>query len=187
VDQYCRSGEVFPERCEIGEHPNPLCNLEIVCTSTWEVEHDAATCEDECPADLVLEREGACDIPNAKTLRCEYPDQGYTCGCAPVYTDPDAGDAGPGEPADDAGEIGDGGIEEPGRIPATYVWRCVQPAPGCPRVRPRFGLQCVRPMTCDYGGCVFEDGWRAGLSVECSGGFWKKMERTPECVPDASP
>ena len=53
-----------------------------------------------------------------------------------------------------------------------YEWRCIhadQDA-GCPRKRPRIGAECVRPLSCDYGTCVFED----GVVMDCYSGYWAK-------------
>ena len=59
------------------------------------------------------------------------------------------------------GEDEDGG-------PTEYVWRCVKPAPDCPRTRPSNNDDCVLPMTCDYGDCVFED----GVTMRCYASRW---------------
>jgi hypothetical protein len=173
--------------CEIGEHPNPACNSLLRCDAgrgRWEEEQEALACdEEECPTAFTLERNGACDGPSAPTLRCAYPEQGYTCGCAPFFTEPgdggaDGGTDGGGEP-EDAGKIADAGADADagptGRIPAGYAWTCVKPQSGCPRTRPPVGTRCVLPMDCDYGECVFESKTNVGgLHLECEArGFWR--------------
>jgi hypothetical protein len=48
------------------------------------------------------------------------------------------------------------------------VWKCVSAEEECPKARPHVGAPCVRPMTCDYGSCLFE-----GNAMECELGFWE--------------
>ncbi len=169
--------------CEIGEHPNPACNSILTCSAgrgRWEEDHSALPCdEDECPGAFVEQRDGGCDGPHAPTLRCAYPEHGYTCGCAPVFTDLEDGGTDAGEGFEDAGGISDAGADADGgslgRIPAGYRWTCVKPESGCPRTRPPIGARCVLPMDCDYGQCVFEDKTNmGGLHLECAArGQWR--------------
>lgn len=181
--------------CERGAHPAPYCNEVMRCVGpSWERTR-AATCATACPAAYDPRAPGACDVANAGTLLCAYPEG--TCGCAPADAEDeheadDGEDAGDVDPSDDAGADGgawddagvgggaredgdarhDGG--EPGDGPTRYVWTCVKPAPGCPRTRPRLGARCVTPMACDYGVCVFEH----GALVRCASGRWD-VERVP--------
>lgn len=172
---FTSSGNVTrSDECELGEDPNPVCNTRLECQGKrWVAIDPPAACVHDCPSSLVLERDGGCEGADAKTLRCEYPDQAYTCGCAPFYTD--AG-------APDAGNVADGGKPDagnkPGRIPAGYRWSCVKPAAGCPRQRPRLGAACVKPLSCDYGRCVFEDGEEDGLELRCYGQAWERQTGT---------
>ncbi|MBX3207692.1 MAG: hypothetical protein KF764_21765 [Labilithrix sp.] len=151
--------------CERGAHAAPFCNEVLRCVGTsWERTSGGA-CASACPAAYSERAPGACDAARAETLLCEYPEG--TCGCAPV----DAHDEHGPDDEEDAGDeldagARDAGAEEPG--PARYEWRCVRPAAGCPRTRPRLGDRCVTPMTCDYGVCVFEH----GALVRCASGRW---------------
>jgi hypothetical protein len=162
------------DECEIGDDPNPACNTRLECQSQrWVAIDPPAACTHNCPGSLILERDGGCEGADAPTLRCEYPDEAYTCGCAPFYTDAGVPDA--GKPLD-AGKT-DGG-KKPGRIPAGYKWACVKPADGCPRERPRLGAACVKPLSCDYGRCLFEDGEEDGLELRCYGRSWERQSGT---------
>ncbi len=155
------------EECEVKQHANPACNEGLSCKSsyTWaSVAPARDDCSSDCPSTFVADRPDACAGPNAGSLICEYPEG--TCGCAPirpVSEDSDAGDA--GEPADDAGDIDAG--------PTAYEWRCVTPEAGCPRKRPAIGAGCVRPMDCDYGDCLFED----GVTMHCYSSTWVSEKR----------
>ncbi|MBX3200208.1 MAG: hypothetical protein KF850_39605 [Labilithrix sp.] len=140
--------------CERGAHAAPYCNEVMRCVgSSWERTR-AAACAATCPAAHDPRAPGACDVANAGTLLCAYPEG--TCGCAPAHVE-------------DEDEADDGGVS-----PTRYVWTCVKPAPGCPRTRPRLGARCVTPMECDYGVCVFEH----GALVRCASGRWD-VERVP--------
>jgi hypothetical protein len=151
--------------CEIGDLANRSCNASIKCGNSysWESDSNGTSCDVDCPAVYTEEVDGgACAAPNAATLQCAYIEG--TCGCAtPANIPSDAGITGDADAAGDAGSS-DGGDAGP-RI---LTWTCVKPAKGCPHVRPRLGSSCVRPIACDYGACVFDD----GISVRCSGGFW---------------
>jgi hypothetical protein len=139
-----------PVVCETGDHANPACNARIRCSGiTWKNDTSAASCAEGCPTAPAFDLPDACAAPNASSLRCEYADDRTTCGCAPAR-DSDAGDA------------GDGGG-------STYVWKCVQASAGCPATRPHVGAPCVRPMTCDYGTCFFDE----APVMRCTGGFWE--------------
>jgi hypothetical protein len=166
-----------PSICESGKNGNANCNDFLKCSgSQWELEPSAKTareagaCVQTCPTDESNPPATVCDPPISSTLICEY--QLTTCGCGHPS---DAGridggkkdasaEGGVDAGASDAGK-GDGG---------KYVWTCVEPGPGCPRVRPRVGSPCVKPITCDYGACTFDD----GLSVRCSGGYWLRDNST---------
>lgn len=158
--------------CEAKEHANLACNSVMRCSaSAWRrTPPERDECAAECPSAYVAERPDACAFPNAGTLVCEYPEG--TCGCAPVRpVKPDAGDgADGGDDSTDAGET-DAGEADAG--PVVYEWRCVTPEAGCPRTRPAVGTECVRPMSCDYGDCVFEDGVR----MRCYSGDWATEKR----------
>ncbi len=162
-----------PDECEIGSKANITCNDVLDCNAgRWRLREAGACVFDGCAPTFGADPSpGTCDRPNANTLRCEY-DEG-TCGCAPVRaSDLDGGDAGdadlPPDPLDDGGDAGDGGSTSQRR----YVWKCIAKPEGCPRVRPRVGSECVKPMNCDYGECVFDDGQETGLLLRCSGNFW---------------
>ncbi len=161
------------DACETKKHANPTCNGSLDCTgSVWKRRPAArSTCASECPAAYGEDQPEACAIPNAGTLICEYFEG--TCGCAPVLpVDADAGDAGDaGEDAEDAGES-DGGETDAGSL-RRYEWRCIKAEAGCPRMRPVIGSDCVRPMTCDYGDCLFED----GIRMRCYSGTWSSEKR----------
>jgi len=159
--------------CETKEHANPACNESLHCDNDrWRRRPaERSTCAIDCPSQYVDDLPDACAAPNAGTLMCEYPEG--TCGCAPIHPlDADAGDGGD---ESDAGEHGegtpDGGDVDAG--PTLYEWTCVPAARGCPRTRPRAGSACVRPMTCDYGACLFED----GVAMDCDGGTWQPQPR----------
>jgi len=174
----CATSEI--DTCETKVHANLACNRALRCTSSrrWSStapERDA--CASDCPSAFVADPPDACAIPNAGTLICEYPEG--TCGCAPVRpVEHDAGDAGDagagtgtgGPGAEDAGEF-DGGDVDAG--PTTYEWRCVTPEAGCPRTRPPVGTACVRPMACDYGDCLFDD----GVTMHCYSRHWVSEKR----------
>lgn len=152
--------------CEDKKLANPACNGQLRCDNlyTWSrTEADTLECATECPAAYVEQLPDGCTIPLAGTLICEYPEG--TCGCAPVRPDggaEDAGDAGKSDAGKSDG--GDAGEEDT----TVYEWRCVKPEAGCPRIRPREGDECVKPMTCDYGDCVFND----GVSMHCYSRRW---------------
>jgi hypothetical protein len=151
--------------CEHKKLANPACNATLRCLGNeWtRAAPERSLCATECPTAYVAEMpDGGCAIPNAGTLICEYPEG--TCGCAPIRAvDPDAGEGGAGEPDEDAGESdADAG-------PTVYEWRCVTPAAGCPRTRPRIGDDCVLPMSCDYGDCLFDD----GVTLGCYDHHWQ--------------
>jgi hypothetical protein len=149
-----------PVVCETGPDPNPTCNRRIRCGGiAWQDDVADASCAAGCPAAYDPDRPDACGIPLAGTLRCEYPDEGFTCGCARARKGADAGDAA------DAGNASDAG----------YVWTCVEATATCPSTRPHVGAPCVVPMTCDYGACVFDD----GPSMRCLGGFWDLAPGVP--------
>lgn len=178
--------------CERGSSASYACNAHLRCEQqSWQYEAaERADCRTDCPTAYTQTFDG-CEGPNAGSLLCEY-DQG-TCGCAPVYEPVDAGaDAGVDDDAgdpEDAGEIPDAEPRpDAGRPRASrYEWRCVKPKASdedeeagrlCPRLRPREGEECVRPMTCDYGACVFEDGYRMG----CYAGSWgRDISRSTQC------
>jgi hypothetical protein len=149
--------------CEVKKLANRACNAVLRCNGgyEWASEIPEKTdCATKCPEAYVADRADACAFPGAGSLICEYPEG--TCGCAPVRPVGDGGDGGDGdasEGSEDAGESDAGTL---------YEWRCVKPAVGCPRTRPSIGSDCVVPMRCDYGDCLFED----GLKVYCSDGQW---------------
>ncbi len=157
--------------CESGKNGNAECNDLLRCNGyEWELENGAKTkreagvCNQVCPVEPVLQDGGApiaCDQPASNALICEY--QLTTCGCGhPTARKSDAGKTDAGTEAGvDAGFV-DGG--------PPLVWTCVDPGPGCPRVRPRIGQPCVKQIACDYGACTFDD----GLAVKCTGGYWLK-------------
>jgi hypothetical protein len=166
--------------CEKGTNGNAKCNTVLRCESGSRWDPDPKeTCSDDCPPQYAKERpDGACEAPLAHNLICEYPDG--TCGCAPASAVKDGGpdgDAGDGEADAEApdADVPDAGKSDGGKDAGPYVWTCVAPAAGCPRTRPRLGSRCVKPMTCDYGRCVFDD----GLSVRCSSGFWSEAATKP--------
>jgi hypothetical protein len=163
------------EECEAHEHPNIACNAELTCEPyqwTRAASPRRADCATECPSAFTKDLPNGCSIPNANTLICEYPEG--TCGCAPLtppVCPPDEGDPDP-EDAGDAGDAGiprdlDGGATDAG----PWVWRCLEPEAGCPRTRPKGGTNCVRPITCDYGEGIFEDGVR----MRCTDHRWTKV------------
>lgn len=134
--------------CETGTSSNPTCNTTFVCASDpvygpyWTEQkrgHCAATCPD--PATIV---EGAaCDLGDAGAdgeLLCNAPLG--TCGCT----------------------IGRDGAHQHAR-----VWVCTKPAEGCPDKRPMLGQPCFGDLTCDYGSCVFANGWR----MICADDVWQ--------------
>lgn len=171
--------------CERGAHAAPFCNEVMRCVGpSWE-RTSGASCASTCPEAYDTRAPGACDVANAGTLLCAYPEG--TCGCAPVHEEdepePEDEDAGAGgRPADEdagadgGGARGDGGPRDGDHAPGAtrYAWTCVKPAVGCPRTRPRLGDRCVTPMTCDYGVCVFEH----GALVRCASGRWD-VEHVP--------
>ena len=157
-----------PNLCENGKSGNANCNDLLKCNGyEWELEsivktkREAGVCSNTCPAEPTPG--AACDTPSSRGLICDY--QLTTCGCGVLAGDAGKKDAGKPEGGTDSGFV-DGGKADAG----PYVWTCVEPGPGCPRVRPRIGTPCVKPITCDYGSCTFDD----GLSVRCSGGYWLK-------------
>lgn len=175
-------------RCEKGEHPNGNCNPHLGCNddSVWEwLPPPRAVCAptSACPAAYTESApDDLCQRPDAISLLCEY-DEG-TCGCAPVRRPATDDDAGEDADADaDAGADADASDADAGATDAgsrAYEWRCVHPDrdAGCPRRRPREGFACVRPMTCDYGDCVFEDGYR----MDCSNRIWvRDPSRSEQC------
>jgi len=139
------------------------------CSTIWQAvpaERDA--CADTCPSAYVTELPDGCAIPNAGTLLCEYPEG--TCGCAPIRPiEPDM-DGGDGGQDLDAGDVDAGDVDAG---PTVYEWRCITPEAGCPRTRPAIGTECVRPMRCDYGDCLFED----GVTMRCYSGHWQAERR----------
>ena len=151
-----------PSECEDGDHANVACNGLLRCsTYNWESQDrdPPPGCSLTCPKAFVTELPNGCVAPNAGALLCDYPEG--TCGCAPVRPSTlDGGATADAEP-EDAGDAGDAA--------ATYVWTCVQPEAGCPKSRPRIGSECVRPMSCDYGHCAFEN----GAYLTCSDGYWR--------------
>lgn len=188
------------KKCEIGTSANPRCNTRFTCNFQWDEDEDdhrlACPGADACPAEYTHSAADRCAQPDAISLICEY-EQG-TCGCAPVGgvttcpnqgddDDDDDDDAGVDAGVDDAdagdadapdADMPDADADAPDAAatdagPRTYEWKCVTPAPGCPHTRPREGLRCVRPITCDYGYGVFED----GVVMSCNNGFWV---RNPE-------
>lgn len=146
--------------CEIGDHADLRCNLRLTCVArVWRPEPTAGrACETGCPATAEPNRPDGCDGPSPGTVRCAYPDERLTCGCAPRI--PDAGAS---------RDAGDGGV--------MYAWTCIETDAGCPRVRPRIGAACVRPMTCDYGACAFDD----GVATRCYSGTWIREPRSTLC------
>lgn len=180
--------------CEQGESANANCNAHLVCgDDTWSKDPpQRAICAptSACPSTYTeTVPDELCKRPDAISLLCEY-DEG-TCGCAPVggvdrgATDfPAKKDAGAKDAGGDASsDAGDAGAKDAGKAdagPRTYEWKCVQPDrdAGCPRRRPREGIDCVRPINCDYGFCVFEDGYR----MDCYSGSWvRDLSRSEQC------
>ena len=159
--------------CETKLHANQACNVWLRCDDdTWSADPALKQdCPTDCPSTYVADLPDGCSAPNAGALICEYPEG--TCGCAPVRPDrpssPDGGADG-GEDVEDAGVVDGGGDAGP----TVYEWKCVTAEPGCPRTRPRVGAPCTRPINCDYGNCVFED----GVVMTCTG-VWHV--RTPSC------
>jgi hypothetical protein len=130
-----------PTTCELGAHPNVACNERLTCRGpNWELQRDAGACPSDCP-DAPDAATSPCAAGAAALVRCAYEDDRTTCGCS---RNADAGA--------DAG----------------YVWKCVQADAGCPSLRPPIGAPCVLPLTCDYGGCLFED----RPTMRCLGGYW---------------
>jgi hypothetical protein len=163
VGESCSSAS--ERSCEQKTHANYACNGTLFCDgSRWshDNEPEKTECALDCPTAFIEDLPDACAAPNSGTLICEYP-RG-TCGCASIRNlkGRDAGDGG------DAGEDA-GDVDESDAGPTAYVWTCVTPDAGCPRTRPQAGTTCVRPLTCAYGDCLFED----GVSMSCSGGTWK--------------
>jgi hypothetical protein len=149
--------------CEVGDAANPACNAQLTCTGLYQWEDPGRqheTCATDCPgAFSPTAPEATCRQPLSYTLICEYEEG--TCGCAPVLPDGGLADADASDADAEAG--GDADFDA---ASLTYAWTCVKPAAGCPHRRPRIGAPCVRPMTCDYGACVFMD----GIAVTCNGG-----------------
>jgi hypothetical protein len=171
----CNSGG--PSLCESGKNGNANCNDFLKCSGyQWELEpsarsaREAGACAQTCPTDPATPG-AACEPPISNTLICEY--QLTTCGCGRPATDGGIKKDGSTEGGVDAG-ASDAGKADAGK----YVWTCVEPGPGCPRVRPRVGSPCVKPITCDYGACTFDD----GLAVRCSGGYWLR-DNSAFCPP----
>lgn len=173
--------------CEQGPGANANCNSHLSCDDgLWTKEPPQRTsCAPiaACPATYTESvGDDLCKRPDAISILCEY-DEG-TCGCAPVGgvikpgtpkdAGKDSGDSGDAQVPTDAGSKADAG-------PRTYEWKCVQPDhdAGCPRRRPREGIDCVRPLHCDYGYCVFEDGYQ----MNCSTGSWVRelLKRSEQC------
>ncbi len=165
----CAAGPA--EGCEQKTLANPRCNVVLTCDYdfSWRTSRELTDCATDCPAAFATEAPSACAGPHSDSRICEY--QEGTCGCAPLFASPssDGGDA--GSPVDAAaGDAGDADADgDTGNTPIGYEWRCVTPAAGCPRTRPANGASCVRPMSCDYGECVFRDGVR----MDCEEGFWR--------------
>jgi hypothetical protein len=183
----CYTGRTTATSCEQGESANASCNPHLFCNNrhVWEQEPpQRAVCAGSavCPATYTASApDDLCKRPDAIGLLCEY-DEG-TCGCAPVggvdrsvpdFPWKDAGENDAGDVRDnDAGTASDAG-------PRTYEWKCIQADrdAGCPRRRPREGIDCVRPLNCDYGYCVFED----GLRMDCYQGSWvRDLSRSEQC------
>lgn len=145
--------------CEVSAFANYRCNYELACNTShvWQQVGAKAGCApvSACPAAYTETNPDGCTIAQSSSLICEY-DEG-TCGCALVDDVQDA----------DAGADADASMPD---ASAHYEWRCVQADhdAGCPRKRPRSGTECVRPIMCDYGACVFED----GVEMDCYSGFW---------------
>jgi hypothetical protein len=180
----CYSGGITATTCEQGASANASCNPHLFCNDehVWEKEPpQRAVCAGAavCPATYTASApDDLCKRPDAIGLLCEY-DEG-TCGCAPVGG---IDRSRPGFPKKDAGE-NDASAADAGTAsdagPRTYEWKCIQADrdAGCPRRRPREGIDCVRPLNCDYGYCVFED----GLRMDCYQGSWvRDLSRSEQC------
>ncbi|HVM68322.1 MAG TPA: hypothetical protein VM204_00620, partial [Gaiellaceae bacterium] len=169
--------------CERGEHAARDCNEVLRCVDSSWVATARTDCLASCPATADAPPAGACDVANAGTLLCSYAE--VTCGCAPVLESEedegdDARDGGGGPDGEDAGATAtDGGSREldAGAPSRRYEWKCVTAEPGCPKTRPRLGERCVRPMSCDYGACLFEHGALMG----CHGGRWDSEDGRDPC------
>ncbi|MBX3207476.1 MAG: hypothetical protein KF764_20680 [Labilithrix sp.] len=151
--------------CEQQDGPNPACNPHVRCNVyAWQLEPpEKLLCASDCPSAYVEDLPDGCAAANAGTLMCAYPEG--TCGCAPVLPDALDGGADGGQDGDDADESDAGDVDA---APRVYTWKCVTPEVGCPRTRPSAGAPCVRPLVCDYGDCLFED----GVTMHCYSGRW---------------
>lgn len=177
----CYSGRIATS-CERGDSANANCNPHLVCSTKglWTTEApQRAVCAPTtaCPTSYTeTVPDALCKRPDAKSLLCEY-DEGL-CGCAPVGgldrgtsgTIPTKKDAGAKDSGSDSGHALDAGAPPSDAGTRTYEWKCVHADrdAGCPRRRPREGIECVRPLNCDYGYCAFEDGFR----MDCYSGNW---------------
>lgn len=169
--------------CERRTSANIHCNTVIACENyvrVLEVPLNPA-CATACPSAFTEVAPDACAQAHADTLICEY--ESGTCGCVPVGSSLDGGvhpdvdaDAGTTSEADAGADAGDDAGDDAGEAPhVTYEWRCIKPVTGCPRVRPTEGDTCVRPMTCNYGDCLFPD----GVQMKCEGGAWAAYATCP--------
>ncbi len=137
--------------CEFGTSADSQCNTVYVCAADpqygdyW-TEQSRGTCGAVCPASSAIVEGAPCDLGDAGSqdeLLCTTP-QG-TCGCT---TGPDGAHA------------------------HARMWVCTKPADGCPDQRPLLGQPCVGDIACDYGSCVFKDGWR----MICEDEVWQTEE-----------
>jgi hypothetical protein len=141
--------------CEYGDPSRDLhCNVLAQCGggrwSVQEGEPDDPVCvegkpplDPRCPSSFGGAPSSAC---GTSAYTCAY-DEGR-CGCVT-----------PDGPA----MLGDGG-------PPATMWYCEAQTAGCPHPRPRVGSPCGAPANtyCDYGMCVFVD----GFELTCADGAW---------------
>ena len=152
--------------CEYGGAADPACNFIAKCNDSaiWDV-FPPDHCPTTCPARFDERVPGeACDGPDV----CTYREA--TCGCAGATGQPptlgDGGDEG-----------GDAATADSGGSALVGHWQCVRPGDGCPARRPVIGTACTKPMTCDYGTCLFG----VPLAVECNFNTWIAPGAGPVC------
>ena len=139
-----------PTTCELGAHPNVACNERLVCRGpTWQLDREAGACPTACPA--------APDAGGDPCAGASTPLSGVAGLVRCAYED----------------ERTTCGCSR--GVDAGFAWTCIQADAGCPSVRPTIGAPCVLPLTCDYGGCLFED----RPTMRCLGGYWNLA--SPAC------
>lgn len=176
----CDFSDMTGTSCERGASANPRCNEILSCSNGRWIRSivTQAGCDADCPSTMTEDAGAACSLPNANAWICEYPEG--TCGCAFAAATDDPLDGGADaesspsldpdpDPDPDAAADTDSGIDagDAGHT-GPLIWRCVRPEVGCPRTRPRAGAECVRPLYCDYGASLFED----GIAMRCENHRW---------------